>query len=170
MGGENPIIQNRAVPVFIDVQLGTYVPDPSLLESALSARTKAIIFAHTLGNPFDLETVSAFARKHGLWLIEDCCDALGSTFQGKNVGTFGDIATYRFIQHITLRWARADVLPLRALSWQSSSNPSATGAVIAVVRLEKTTLAARDTNGNLGSYLAGMTMSTLNLISGTTSN
>jgi CDP-4-dehydro-6-deoxyglucose reductase, E1 len=100
----NPIIQNRAVPVFVDVKLGTYNVDVEALEQALSPKTKALIFAHTLGNPFDLRTVSEFARKHGLWLIEDCCDALGSTFEGRNVGTFGDIATFSFYpaHHITM--------------------------------------------------------------------
>src|SRR5579875_3768064 len=100
----NPIIQNRAVPVFIDVELGTYGADVSMLEEALSPRTKAIIFAHTLGNPFDLKTVSDFAQRHNLWLIEDCCDALGSTFAGRNVGTFGDLATVSFYpaHHITM--------------------------------------------------------------------
>jgi CDP-6-deoxy-D-xylo-4-hexulose-3-dehydrase len=80
----NPIIQNRAVPVFIDVQLGTYNADVTLLEEALSPRTKAVIFAHTLGNPFDLDAVTAFTRKHNLWLIEDCCDALGSFWRSCN--------------------------------------------------------------------------------------
>ncbi len=100
----NPIIQNRAVPVFIDVELGTYNADVSKLEEALSPRTRAIIFAHTLGNPFDLKTVATFAKKHNLWLIEDCCDALGSTFEGQGVGTFGDIATVSFYpaHHITM--------------------------------------------------------------------
>lgn len=100
----NPILQNRAVPVFIDVELGTYNADVSKLEEALSPRTRAIIFAHTLGNPFDLKTVAAFAKQHNLWLIEDCCDALGSTFEGQGVGTFGDIATVSFYpaHHITM--------------------------------------------------------------------
>ena len=100
----NPIIQNRAVPVFIDVQLGTYNADVALLEEALSSRTKAVIFAHTLGNPFDLDAVQAFTRKHNLWLIEDCCDALGSTYKGRHVGTFGDLATVSFYpaHHITM--------------------------------------------------------------------
>lgn len=100
----NPIIQNRAVPVFIDVQLGTYNADVALLEEALSPRTKAVIFAHTLGNPFDLDAVQAFTRKHNLWLIEDCCDALGSTYKGRHVGTFGDLATVSFYpaHHITM--------------------------------------------------------------------
>lgn len=100
----NPIIQNRAIPVFVDVKLGTYNVDVSMLESALSNRTKAMIFAHTLGNPFDLDAVVEFARKNGLWLIEDCCDALGSTYKGRNVGTFGDLATVSFYpaHHITM--------------------------------------------------------------------
>ena len=100
----NPIIQNRAIPVFVDVQLGTWNADVIQLEAALSPRTKAIFFAHTLGNPFDLETVSSFAQMHNLWLIEDCCDALGATFDGKSVGTFGDLATVSFYpaHHITM--------------------------------------------------------------------
>jgi CDP-4-dehydro-6-deoxyglucose reductase, E1 len=100
----NPIIQNRAVPVFIDVQLQTYNADVTMLEEALSSRTKAVIFAHTLGNPFDLKTVTAFAKKHNLWLIEDCCDALGSRYEDQNVGTFGDLATVSFYpaHHITM--------------------------------------------------------------------
>jgi CDP-6-deoxy-D-xylo-4-hexulose-3-dehydrase len=100
----NPIIQNRLVPVFLDVTLPTFEVDVTQLEAALSPRTRAIILAHTLGNVFDAETVAAFARKHNLWLIEDCCDALGSTLNGKNVGTFGDIATVSFYpaHHITM--------------------------------------------------------------------
>jgi CDP-6-deoxy-D-xylo-4-hexulose-3-dehydrase len=100
----NPIIQNRLVPVFVDVELGTYNVDVSQLETALSERTKAMIFAHTLGNPFNAAAVSEFARKHNLWLIEDCCDALGSTFGSRRVGTFGDIATFSFYpaHHITM--------------------------------------------------------------------
>ena len=100
----NPIIQNRCVPVFIDITLPTYQLDAALLESALSDRTRAIMFAHTLGNVCDLEAVVHFAKKHGLWLIEDCCDALGSTYQGKMVGTFGDLATVSFYpaHHITM--------------------------------------------------------------------
>jgi CDP-4-dehydro-6-deoxyglucose reductase, E1 len=100
----NPIVQNGLVPVFVDVQVPTYNVDPSLLEAALSPRTKAMIFAHTLGNPFDLDAVTKFAKQHNLWLIEDCCDALGSTYRGKKVGTFGDLATVSFYpaHHITM--------------------------------------------------------------------
>jgi CDP-6-deoxy-D-xylo-4-hexulose-3-dehydrase len=100
----NPIVQNKLVPVFVDVELGTYNVDVSQLEKALGPRTKAMIFAHTLGNPFNVAAVSEFARKHNLWLIEDCCDALGSTYGGRHVGTFGDMATFSFYpaHHITM--------------------------------------------------------------------
>ena len=100
----NPILQNGLVPVFIDVHIPTFNVDVSYLETALSGRTRAVIFAHTLGNPFDLDAVTAFANKHGLWLIEDCCDALGSTYRGQKVGTFGDLATVSFYpaHHITM--------------------------------------------------------------------
>ena len=100
----NPIVQNGLVPVFVDVQVPTYNVDISLLEGALSDRTRAIMVAHTLGNPFDVAAVKAFADRHHLWLIEDCCDALGSTFQGRKVGTYGDLATVSFYpaHHITM--------------------------------------------------------------------
>lgn len=100
----SPIVQNRLVPVFIDVDLGNYNAQISQLEQALSPRTKAIIFAHTLGNPFPITRVAQFARQHHLWLIEDCCDALGSRYEGRMVGTFGDLATFSFYpaHHITM--------------------------------------------------------------------
>jgi CDP-4-dehydro-6-deoxyglucose reductase, E1 len=100
----NPIIQNGLVPVFVDVTLPTYNVDVTQLEAALSPRTRAVILAHTLGNPFDLAAVTAFTRKHNLWLIEDCCDAVGSTYNGQHVGTFGDLATTSFYpaHHITM--------------------------------------------------------------------
>jgi CDP-6-deoxy-D-xylo-4-hexulose-3-dehydrase len=100
----NPILQNGLVPVFIDVTVPTYNANVAQLEAALSPRTRAIVLAHTLGNPFDLEAVTAFARRHGLWLIEDCCDAVGSTYRGRKAGTFGDLATVSFYpaHHITM--------------------------------------------------------------------
>ncbi|WP_353072121.1 lipopolysaccharide biosynthesis protein RfbH [Tunturiibacter gelidiferens] len=100
----NPIIQNRLVPVFIDVTLPTLEVDVAQLESALSPKTRAIMIAHTLGNPFDLGAVMTFARKYNLWVIEDCCDALGATYRGQKVGTFGDLATLSFYpaHHITM--------------------------------------------------------------------
>jgi CDP-4-dehydro-6-deoxyglucose reductase, E1 len=100
----NPIIQNRLVPVFVDVTLPNYEIDGTQLEAARSEKTKAVFIAHTLGNVFDLDTVLAFVQKYNLWLIEDCCDALGSTWKGRRVGTFGDIATLSFYpaHHITM--------------------------------------------------------------------
>jgi CDP-6-deoxy-D-xylo-4-hexulose-3-dehydrase len=100
----NPIVQNSLVPVFVDVDVPTYNIDVGMLDEALSNRTRAIMVAHTLGNPFDLDVVTAFAREHDLWLIEDCCDALGSTYRGKMVGTFGDVASVSFYpaHHITM--------------------------------------------------------------------
>src|ERR1700690_1862716 len=100
----NPILQNGLVPVFVDVHIPSFNVDVSYLETALSARTRAVIFAHTLGNPFAVDAVTAFSKKHGLWLIEDCCDALGSTYRRKNAGTFGDLASVTFYpaHHITM--------------------------------------------------------------------
>lgn len=100
----NPIIQNRCVPVFVDVEIPTYNVVAADLEKALSPRTKAVMLAHMLGNPFDIRAVSDFARAHNLWLVEDCCDAVGSTYQGAHVGTFGDLATASFYpaHHITM--------------------------------------------------------------------
>jgi CDP-6-deoxy-D-xylo-4-hexulose-3-dehydrase len=91
-----PIVQNGLVPVFVDCQLGTYNLDPALLEPALSDRTRALFFAHTLGNPVEMEPVMNFARANGLYVIEDVCDALGTTYDGRMVGTFGDMATLSF--------------------------------------------------------------------------
>ena len=100
----NPIFQNRLVPVFVDVSLPTYEIDATKLEAAYSPKMKAVMIAHTLGNVFDLDAVTAFCKKYNLWLIEDCCDALGSTYKGRKVGTFGDIATVSFYpaHHITM--------------------------------------------------------------------
>lgn len=100
----NPILQFGAVPVFVDIELGTYNIDSSIIEDAIGPKTKAIMLAHTLGNPFNLEVVTALCKKYGLWLIEDCCDALGSTYKGQKVGTFGDIGTLSFYpaHHITM--------------------------------------------------------------------
>jgi CDP-4-dehydro-6-deoxyglucose reductase, E1 len=92
----NPIIQNGLVPVFVDVTLPSYNIDADALEQALSPRTRAVMVAHTLGNPFDLDAVTAFCEQHDLYLIEDCCDALGSTWRGRHVGTFGQFATLSF--------------------------------------------------------------------------
>jgi CDP-6-deoxy-D-xylo-4-hexulose-3-dehydrase len=100
----NPILQFGAVPVFVDIDLATHNIDPTLIEAAIGPKTKAIMLAHSLGNPFNLDVVTALCKKYGLWLVEDCCDALGSTYDGKLVGTFGDIGTLSFYpaHHITM--------------------------------------------------------------------
>jgi CDP-6-deoxy-D-xylo-4-hexulose-3-dehydrase len=100
----NPIIQNGLVPVFVDVTLPTYNIDVTQLEAAVSERTRAIMIAHTLGNPFNLEAVMALAKRLDLWVVEDCCDALGSTYQSRKVGTFGHVGTLSFYpaHHITM--------------------------------------------------------------------
>jgi CDP-6-deoxy-D-xylo-4-hexulose-3-dehydrase len=92
----NPIYQLGLTPVYVDVELQTYNAPLDNIKEALSPRTKAIFMAHTLGNPFDCESISSFAKEHSLWLVEDCCDALGSEFQNRKVGTFGDLATFSF--------------------------------------------------------------------------
>jgi len=100
----NPVIQHGCIPVFVDVHIPTYNIDPDKIEAAITDKTKAIMIAHTLGNPFDLKKVRELADKYELWLIEDCCDALGSTYDGRMVGTYGDIATLSFYpaHHITM--------------------------------------------------------------------
>lgn len=100
----NPIVQNNLVPVFVDIELGTYDPLPERLAEAIGPKTRAIMIAHTLGNPFNIQAVQALAKEHELWLIEDNCDALGSKYDGRLTGTFGDLATVSFYpaHHITM--------------------------------------------------------------------
>ena len=100
----NPIIQFGAIPVFVDIDPSTHNIDAIEIEAAISPKTKAIMLAHSLGNPFNLDIVTALCKKYQLWLVEDCCDALGSTYRGQMVGTFGDIATLSFYpaHHITM--------------------------------------------------------------------
>lgn len=100
----NPMLLYGMVPVFIDIDIATFNIDADQIESAMTDKTRAIMLAHTLGNPFNLDAVTEIARKHNLWLIEDCCDALGSTYKGKMVGNFGDIGTLSFYpaHHITM--------------------------------------------------------------------
>jgi CDP-6-deoxy-D-xylo-4-hexulose-3-dehydrase len=99
----NPIIQNRLKPVVVDIELGTYDAITDQLREAIGPKTKAIMMAHTLGNPFDLDVVRQLCKEHGLWLIEDACDSLGSTYDGQKTGSFGDTATLSFYpaHHIT---------------------------------------------------------------------
>ncbi|CAN5404516.1 lipopolysaccharide biosynthesis protein RfbH [soil metagenome] len=100
----NPSLQYGLVPVFVDIDIPTYNIVPSAIEAAVSSKTRAIMIAHTLGNPFDLAEVMRVAEKHDLWVVEDCCDALGATYDGRGVGTFGDIGTLSFYpaHHITM--------------------------------------------------------------------
>ncbi|MCC6601565.1 MAG: lipopolysaccharide biosynthesis protein RfbH [Anaerolineae bacterium] len=100
----NPIVQNQLTPVFLDIELGTYNVNVDLLEAAVSPRTKAIMIAHTLGNPFNLDVVLDVANRHNLWLIEDNCDAVGATYNGRLTGSFGHLATVSFYpaHHITM--------------------------------------------------------------------
>jgi CDP-6-deoxy-D-xylo-4-hexulose-3-dehydrase len=100
----NPIIQNNCIPVFLDVDIPTYNINVDLLEEAYSDKTKAVMIAHTLGNPYNLRAIKKFIEKYNLWLVEDTCDALGSEYDGKRVGTFGDIGTLSFYpaHHITM--------------------------------------------------------------------
>jgi CDP-6-deoxy-D-xylo-4-hexulose-3-dehydrase len=100
----NPIVQFGAIPVFVDVDMATHNINADLIEAAITPKTKAIMLAHTLGNPFNLGKVKELCEKYNLWLVEDCCDALGATYDGKMVGTFGDIATLSFYpaHHITM--------------------------------------------------------------------
>ncbi len=98
-----PIIQNNLIPVYVDVNLETYVANDAALESAIGPKTKAIMMAHTLGNPFNLDLVQKLAERHNLWVIEDSCDALGGTYRGQTLGSFGDLSTFSFYpaHHIT---------------------------------------------------------------------
>jgi CDP-4-dehydro-6-deoxyglucose reductase, E1 len=100
----NPIVQNGLIPVFLDSHIPTYNIDVTLLEQAVSPRTKAIMIAHTLGNPFNVAAVMEVAKKYNLWVIEDTCDAMGATFKGQKVGTFGDLSTVSFYpaHHMTM--------------------------------------------------------------------
>lgn len=100
----NPILQFGALPVFVDIDLETHNVDAALVEAAVTERTKAIVLAHALGNPFNLAAIVDICKRHELWLVEDCCDALGATYDGRPVGTFGDIATLSFYpaHHITM--------------------------------------------------------------------
>ena len=100
----NPIVQFGAIPVFVDIDLKTHNVNTDLIEAAITPKTKAIMLAHTLGNPYNIKKVRELCDKHNLWLIEDCCDALGSKYNGQHVGTFGDIATCSFYpaHHITM--------------------------------------------------------------------
>jgi CDP-6-deoxy-D-xylo-4-hexulose-3-dehydrase len=98
-----PILQNGLIPVYVDIDLVTYVANEAALEAAISPKTRAIMMAHTLGNPFNLELIAKLAEQHNLWVIEDSCDGLGGTYKGQMLGSFGDLSTFSFYpaHHIT---------------------------------------------------------------------
>lgn len=121
-----PIVQNRLVPVFVDCELGTYNVDPKLIEGAIGPRTRAILVPHTLGIPAAMDVLTDVAKRHKLWLLEDSCDALGATFGGKRVGTFGDMASLSFY-------------PAHQLTMGEGG-----GVVVNHPRLKKTTRSVRD--------------------------
>jgi CDP-4-dehydro-6-deoxyglucose reductase, E1 len=100
----NPLIQYKLIPVFVDVEMGTYNINSNAFEKSITKRTKAVFLPHNIGNPFNVDAVRAVCRKRGLWLIEDCCDALGSMYRGRQVGSFGDLATFSFYagHHMTM--------------------------------------------------------------------
>ena len=116
----NPIIQFGAIPVFVDVKIPTYNVDESLVEGAINKKTKAIMLAHTLGNPFNVKKIKDICEKYNLWLIEDSCDALGSKFDNKNVGTFGDIATLSFFIYLASIIIDFGCNPFNIFSFNSS--------------------------------------------------
>ncbi len=165
----NPIIQFGAIPVFVDVELGTYNIDASKIEAAISSKTKAIMLAHTLGNPYNLEVISALCKKYNLWLVEDCCDALGSTYDGKMVGTFGDIGTVSFYpaHHITMGEGGAVFTNNEELKKIAES--FAIGAVIAIAHQAATIPVASVSARNWAAYRKATITSTLIAILVTTS-
>ena len=134
-----PIVQNGLVPVFVDVRLGDYNADPDQLRAAVSPRTRAIVLAHTLGVPFDLDTVMGLVEKHDLWLVEDNCDALGSRFRGRLTGTFGHLATSSFYpaHHITTGEGGMVVTDVPTLTSAAGIDDLAHGAVVEAMRHDK---------------------------------
>jgi CDP-6-deoxy-D-xylo-4-hexulose-3-dehydrase len=152
----NPILQNGLVPVFVDSALPAYNPDPAAIAAAIGPRTRAIMLAHALGNPFDAAALRALADEHGLWLIEDCCDAFGATYRGRNVGTFGHIGTLSFYpaHHITTGEGGA-VFTNNGPVKPAPSNPSATGAATAIAHRARTTPAASASTGNWAALPCG---------------
>ena len=145
----NPIMQNGAVPVFVDVDLETHNINADLVESAITKKTKAIMLAHALGNPFNLEVIKSLCEKYNLWLVEDCCDALGATFDGQNVGTFGDIATLSFYpaHHITM--GEGALYSQTTMNSKRLLNRSGIGVETAIANRARTTPVTKGSVGNL---------------------
>ena len=164
-----PIVQNGLVPVFVDVSLGDYNADPEQLRAAISPRTRAIMLAHTLGVPFDLDTVMDLVEKHDLWFVEDNCDALGSRYRGRLTGTFGHLATSSFYpaHHITTGEGGMVVTERRASS-RGSPARSATGAATATAPAARTTRAASASASSSAACRTATTTSTSTATSATT--
>lgn len=159
-----PIIQNGLIPVYVDVDLVTYVANEEALEAAVSPKTRAIMMAHTLGNPFNLDLVSKLAEKHNLWVIEDSCDGLGGTYKGQNLGTFGDLSTFSFYPAHHITTGEGGAVLVKKLRTRQSLNHSATGAEIAGAPPGVTILALRDMSGHWVNFRKDMTTSTHILI------
>ena len=162
----NPALLYGMVPVFVDVDIPTYNIVPDLVEAAITERTRAIMVAHTLGNPFDALRLAQIAKKHKLFLIEDCCDALGATVGGRHVGTFGDIGTLSFYpaHHITMGEGGA-VFTARPDAALGDGSDSATGGATAIAIRARTTRASAASTGSLATCRAATTTSTSTRIS-----
>jgi len=145
----NPILQNGMVPVFVDIEMGSYNAHVDSVREAISEKTRAIFLAHTLGNPYNLDGISELVREYDLWLIEDCCDALGSTYRGKMVGTFGHVATCSFYpaHHITI--GEGGMVFTDSDDIARASHPFETGDEIVTAKEERTIPVAVDIPSNM---------------------
>ena len=164
----NPIFQNKLTPVFVDSTLPTYNADPEAIEAAVGPRTRAIVLAHTLGNPFDLDRIRSIADRHKLWLIEDTCDAVGSLWGDGKVGSFGDLATISFYPAHHMTMGEGGAVLTNDPKLKKISNRSATGVVTAGVRRARTMHAGSGSGGSSARFRPDMTTSTRTVGSGTT--
>jgi len=156
----NPILQANMVPVFVDADIPTYNINVAAIEEAITPRTRAIMIAHTLGNPFDVASVRAICDRHGLFLIEDCCDALGATVGGQHVGTFGDIGTLSFYpaHHITM--GEGGAVFTNDSNLDKIMESFVTGDAIAIAGPDRTT---RATSGSIGNWAICPRGTTINI-------
>lgn len=154
----NPLIQFGCIPVFIDIDIPTYNINVDLIENAITPKTKAIMLAHTLGNPFNLDAVMAIAKKYNLWVIEDDCDSLGATYRDKKTGTFGDLATLSFYpaHHITM--GEGGAVLINNASLKKLQKALEIGEEIVGVSLAKTILAVKDLTNAWENCLVVMTI------------
>ena len=150
-----PIVQCGLVPVFVDCELGTYNIDPEQLEAAISPRTRALFIPHTLGNPFALDIVSELAREHELYLLEDSCDALGATFDGQRVGTFGELASLSFYPAHQMTMGEGGAVLVNQRATSASSARCATGAATAGAHPGESNTCGKRFGWKLGDLPAG---------------